>query len=154
MHTLLDMGAGFTVAQGIEMAGGKEVCRKMVGLMGDSTFAHSGITGLFNAAYNKRHSLLIVLDNGTTAMTGLQPNPLSGATITGSETTPIDYVKLGEAAGMDKSDIQIVNAYNKDEISKTIDTLLASDKLSLMVVKGPCIILKKRIARNSTKGEK
>ena len=149
MHTLLDMGAGFTVGQGIEMACGKKAAGKMVGIMGDSTFAHSGISGLFNAAYNKRHTLLIVLDNGTTAMTGLQPNPLSGETISGSDTVAIDYVKLCEAAGMDASDCKIVNAYKKDEIADALDTLLAGNRLSLLVVKGPCIILKKRLAKRN-----
>lgn len=147
MHTLLDMGAGFTVAEGVELAEGKEAMKNTVGVMGDSTFAHSGIAGLFNAAYNKRHCVFIVLDNGTTAMTGLQPNPLSGETINGGATVSIDYVKLCEAAGMDAADVKIVSAYKKDEITEALDTLLAAGRLSLLVVKAPCVILKKRLAK-------
>jgi len=152
MHTLLDMGAGFTVAEGVELAGGKDAMKNTVGLMGDSTFAHSGITGLFNAAYNKRHCVFIVLDNGTTAMTGLQPNPLSGQTIDGSPTISIDYIKLCEAAGMDKADVKIVSAYNKEEIAEALDTLLAGGRLSLLVVKGPCMILKRKLAKKQREG--
>jgi indolepyruvate ferredoxin oxidoreductase alpha subunit len=151
MHTLLDMGAGFTAAQGVEMAMGPDAGKHTVGIMGDSTFAHSGISGLFNAAYNKRHNIFIVLDNGTTAMTGLQPNPFSGQTIAGEETVNIDYVKLCEAAGMDASDVKIVDAYKREEIEEALDSSIAGGRLSLIVVKGLCLILKKRLSRKMKK---
>ncbi len=140
MDTCVDMGASITVSQGIEIAMGKNYQHDTVAVIGDSTFAHSGITGLLNAAYNKRHSLIIVLDNGTTAMTGMQPNPLSGELITGETALALDYEKLGQAVGIDDSNIRIVNAFKKGDVEEAINSLLDTKKLSLMVIKGPCII--------------
>jgi indolepyruvate ferredoxin oxidoreductase, alpha subunit len=144
MDTCVEMGGSIGVAQGIEIAEGEAKAPHTVAVIGDSTFAHSGITGLLNAAYNKRHSLIIVLDNGTTAMTGIQPNPLSGERINHEETVALDYRHLGLACGLAEENIVIVNAYKPAEVEAAIDTLINSKKLSLLVVKGPCIILKKR----------
>jgi indolepyruvate ferredoxin oxidoreductase alpha subunit len=144
MDTCVEMGGSIGVAQGIEIAEGDGVKPHTVGVIGDSTFAHSGVTGLMNAAYNKRHSLVIVLDNGTTAMTGMQPNPLSGERINGEETFALDYRHLGLACGLAEENIVIVDAYKPKEVEGAIDFLISSKKLSLLVVKGQCIILKKR----------
>jgi indolepyruvate ferredoxin oxidoreductase alpha subunit len=142
MDTCIDMGAAVTFAQGVEMAtDGRQDC---VAILGDSTFAHSGITGLLNAAYNKRKTVVIVLDNGTTAMTGIQPNPCSGETINGEPTVVLDYVKLGEACGLDKNNIRIVDAYDKAAVETALKSALAAKKLSLLVIKGPCIILRNK----------
>ncbi len=147
IDTCIDMGASIGTAQGIEIAEGKNYKNKTVAVIGDSTFAHSGITGLINAAYNKRHSLIIVLDNGTTAMTGMQPNPLSGERITGDKTFSLNYEKLAEAVGIDKNNVRIVNAYKIKEIEEAITGLLDSNKLSLLVVKDLCVILKRKKAK-------
>ncbi len=144
LDTCVEMGGSIGVAQGIEIGEGESVEGHTVGVIGDSTFAHSGITGLVNAAYNKRHSLVIVLDNGTTAMTGMQPNPLSGERINGEETFALDYTHLGLACGLAEENIVIVDAYKPKDVEAAIDKLIASKKLSLLVVKGQCIILKKR----------
>lgn len=142
MDTCIDMGAAVTFAQGVEMAtDGRQDC---VAVLGDSTFAHSGITGLLNAAYNKRNSVIIVLDNGTTAMTGIQPNPCSGETIGGEPTVVLDYVKLGEACGLDRKNIKILDAYDKEAVEAALKHAIAAKKLSLLVVKGPCIILRNK----------
>jgi indolepyruvate ferredoxin oxidoreductase, alpha subunit len=144
MDTCVEMGGSIGVAQGIEIGEGEERSPHTVGVIGDSTFAHSGITGLINAAYNKRHSLIIVLDNGTTAMTGMQPNPFSGERINGEDTFSLDYRHLGLACGLAEENIVIADAYKPKEVEAAIDTLLGSGKLSLLIVKGQCIILKKR----------
>jgi len=144
MDTCIDMGASIGAAQGVEIAENKASKDNVVAVLGDSTFAHSGITGLLNAAYNKRHSLIIVLDNGTTAMTGMQPNPLSGERITGDATVVLDYEKLAGAVGIAEENYRIVDAYNEKEIEECITTLLASKKLSLLIVKGVCVILKRK----------
>ncbi len=144
MHTLVDMGASITVAQGMEMAGAGERGNKVVSVIGDSTFAHSGITGLVNAAYNDRKTLIIVLDNSTTAMTGMQPNPLSGENIYHNPSWSLDYQKLGEAAGLKSENIKIVDAYNKPEVEAMLNELLERNELALMVVKGPCLIYKRK----------
>jgi indolepyruvate ferredoxin oxidoreductase alpha subunit len=144
MDTCVEMGGSIGMAQGMEAAMGDESSDKVVAVIGDSTFAHSGIAGLVNAAYNKRHSVIIVLDNGTTAMTGMQPNPLSGERINGEETVAIDYQKLGEAMGMKTDDIYLVDAYDRGTVERAVSEGLSKKELCLIVVRGPCVILKKR----------
>jgi len=140
MDTQLNMGGSITMAQGMEIAGERNV----VAVIGDSTFAHSGITGLLNAAYNGRNELIIVLDNGTTAMTGLQPNPLSGERLNGEPAVKLDYHKLAGAVGIPDELVRTVNAYKPDDVEKAIIELKASGKLSLLVIEGPCLILKRK----------
>ena len=144
MDTCVEMGAGITMAQGIEIAEAGNKSHKIAAVIGDSTFAHSGISGFFNAAYNKRKCLIIVLDNGTTAMTGMQDNPFSGATMMGESTAAIDYHKLGEAAGLKKEDVVIVNAYKPEEVEQSVLSLLERKTLALLVVKGPCVIARSK----------
>jgi len=139
LDTCVDMGASITVAHGIDIVDNK---RKIVSVIGDSTFAHSGITGLINAAYNKRNILVIVLDNGTTAMTGMQPNPFTGETIKREETFSLDYGKLAEAVGIDSDNFATVDAYKPVEVEAALSKLTKTKKLSLLVIKGPCVILK------------
>lgn len=167
MDTCVDMGASLGVAQGMELAlrgnppapgdgthegggsggggvAGDHLHGRSVAVIGDSTFAHSGITGLLNAAYNGRAILTIVLDNGTTAMTGLQPNPLSGGRIDGKPAPALDYRKLAEAVGIADGNVRIVDAYKPAEVEAGIRDLLDRRELALLVVKGLCILLRKR----------
>jgi indolepyruvate ferredoxin oxidoreductase alpha subunit len=172
IDTCIEMGGSIGIAQGIEIAQsaflrtsaqetelpetsvseiayasgdlGQDGKKPAVAVLGDSTFAHSGLTGLLNAAYNKRKSLIIVLDNGTTAMTGLQPNPLSGTRINGEETVALDYVKLADACGLSPENVRIVDAYKPDALEEAIVALLKTGKLSLLVAKGLCMILKRK----------
>ncbi len=147
MDTCVDMGASVTVAQGIELAEGEDHRRDTVAVIGDSTFAHSGISGLINAAYNGRHGLVIVLDNGTTAMTGMQPNPFSGERIDHSESFQIDYEKLAAAVGIGEDNYRMVNAYKSDEINTAVNELRSKAGMSLLVVKGTCVILKQKLKK-------
>jgi indolepyruvate ferredoxin oxidoreductase, alpha subunit len=142
VDTCVDMGASIGIAQGMEIVHGDK--NKTVSVIGDSTFAHSGITGMFNAAYNKRNILMIVLDNGTTAMTGMQPNPFSGETINKEETVVIDYKKLAASAGIVSPNFKEVDAYKPDEIEKAVKELLNTKKLSLLVIKGLCVIFRRK----------
>jgi indolepyruvate ferredoxin oxidoreductase alpha subunit len=144
MHACVDMGASLPVAQGIEIAQGSEFKNDIVAVIGDSTFAHSGITGLINAAYNKRNTLVIILDNSTTAMTGMQPNPCNGFNIRGEETVVINYQKLAEAIGIKKDNFREVTAYKEADISATVQELLAKKELCVMVVTGACLIYKRK----------
>ncbi|MFP4068266.1 MAG: thiamine pyrophosphate-dependent enzyme, partial [Spirochaetaceae bacterium] len=147
MDTCVDMGASVTVAQGIEIAEGEGHKRDTVAVIGDSTFAHSGIAGLINAAYNGRHGLVIVLDNGTTAMTGMQPNPFSGERIDHTESFKLDYEKLAAAVGIEAENYRMVNAYKPDEIEAAINELRTRSGMSLLVVKGTCVILKQKMKK-------
>jgi indolepyruvate ferredoxin oxidoreductase alpha subunit len=151
MDTCVDMGASVTVGQGIEIAEGDAHQRDTVAVIGDSTFAHSGITGLINAAYNGRHGLVIVLDNGTTAMTGMQPNPFSGQRIDHSESFKLDYQKLAEAVGISSENYRMVDAYKSDDIENAIDELREKSGLSLLVVKGTCVILRQKLKKAERK---
>lgn len=144
MDTCVEMGGSVGLAQGIELAEGAEGQGKTVAVIGDSTFAHSGITGLINAAYNKRTLVIIVLDNNTTAMTGMQPNPFSGQRINGEPTTAIDYRLLGQAVGLQAENIRLVDAAKPQEVLANLKELLASKRLSLLVIKGPCMIWKRK----------
>ncbi len=147
MDTCIEMGGSIGVAQGIEIAEGFDPKRPIVAVIGDSTFAHSGITGLVNSAYNGRKVLIIVLDNGTTAMTGMQPNPLSGMRINGEETVTLDYEYLAKSVSIDDDCFRIVDAYKEDEISKAIEEFTKKDKLCLLVIKGLCVILRRKMKK-------
>ena len=143
MDTCVEMGGSIGVAQGLEIVAGKEYS-KTAAVIGDSTFAHSGITGLVNAAYNKRNTLIIVLDNGTTAMTGMQPNPFSGERINGETAYQLDYIKLAEAVGIKTENVVVTDAYGKAELEKLIPKMMDKKELSLLIVKGPCVIDKRK----------
>ncbi|MCH5150155.1 MAG: indolepyruvate ferredoxin oxidoreductase subunit alpha [Spirochaetales bacterium] len=141
IDTCIDMGASITAAQGLEIA---DSSIRHAAVIGDSTFAHSGITGLINAAYNKRNTLVIVLDNSITAMTGMQHNPFSGETIRGEQTIQVNYRYLAKAVGIEDENFMEVNAYKPDEIEAAIVALADSGKLSLLVVKGICVIYNRK----------
>ncbi len=141
IDTCVDMGGSITLAQGLELS---EDGRKHAAVIGDSTFAHSGITGLINAAYNKRKTLVIVLDNSITAMTGMQHNPFSGQTIKGEPATQVNYELLAKAVGIPDDNFAMVNAYKPAEIEEAIDRLAAKDELTLLVVKGICVIYNRK----------
>ncbi|RPJ07948.1 MAG: indolepyruvate ferredoxin oxidoreductase subunit alpha [Spirochaetaceae bacterium] len=144
MDTCVEMGGSLGLAQGIEIAGGEEAAKKTVAVIGDSTFAHSGISNLVNAAYNKRRNLFIVLDNNTTAMTGMQPNPFSGERINLCQTISVDYRALGTAVGMKDDQVKIVDAYKPKDVEDALREMLARDELTLLVIKGPCVIWKRK----------
>jgi indolepyruvate ferredoxin oxidoreductase alpha subunit len=131
--TILCMGGGFSVAQGIDKAGEK---RRVVGIVGDSTFFHSGITGLLDVVYNKGRSVLIVLDNRTTAMTGHQDHPGTGTTLMGDATTAVSIEAVGKACGM--NDVITVNPYDLKETSGALSGALTRSTPTLIVARAPC----------------
>ncbi len=131
--TILCMGGGFSVAQGIDKAGEK---KRVVGVVGDSTFFHSGITGLIDVVYNKGKSVLVVLDNRTTAMTGHQDHPGTGATLMGEKTEALSIEEIGRACGM--KTVSTVNPYNLAETERAVSGALAKDEPSLIVTRAPC----------------
>ncbi|MEA2081288.1 MAG: thiamine pyrophosphate-dependent enzyme [Elusimicrobiota bacterium] len=145
MDTLIDMGSGIGLAQGMEIVSPGD---ERVAVIGDSTFAHSGVSSLMSASYNGRGTVVIVLDNGTTAMTGMQPNPFSGSRITGAETAVLDYGFLAKAVGIGDDNFAVVDAYKPEEIKGFIKKMLSSRKLSLLVVKGLCVVLKRKVSKN------
>jgi indolepyruvate ferredoxin oxidoreductase alpha subunit len=132
---ILCMGGGVSMAHGLDKAGEP---RKVVGIVGDSTFFHSGITGLLDIAYNKGVSTIVVVDNRTTAMTGHQDNPGTGRTLTGEATVAASIADIGRACGV--RDIHQVDPYNLKATVEALRAALAADEPSLIVSYAPCIL--------------
>jgi len=133
MDSILCMGAGISMAHGLEKAG--EPC-KVVGIVGDSTFFHSGITGLLDIAYNRGSSTIIVLDNRTTAMTGHQDHPGTGRTLMGEATKAVSIEDIGRACGIER--VSVIDPYNLDQAGRVISDEIAADAPSLIVSRAPC----------------
>lgn len=131
--TILCMGAGFTIAHGMQKAGEP---RKVVGIVGDSTFFHSGITGLLDVVYNKGTSTLIVVDNRITAMTGHQEHPGTGVTLMGEPTKAASIEAIAKACGIER--IFVCNPYDQPKLIGILKTELETDEPSLIISRAPC----------------
>ena len=133
------MGGGFSMTQGMVKAGEK---RPVVGIVGDSTFFHSGITGLLDIVYNRGNSTLIVVDNRTTAMTGHQDHPGTGMTLMGEPTAAASIERIAEACGMKR--IRVVNPYDIAQVRAALSEELAVDEPSLIISRAPCILKERK----------
>ncbi len=143
LDTILCMGGGVSMAHGIQKAGEK---RKVVGIVGDSTFFHSGITGLLDIAYNKGTSVIIVVDNRTTAMTGHQDHPGTGKTLMGEPTVEVSIEGIGRACGIKR--VHTINPYEIDNVVKLLGEELEADEPSLIVSRYPCPLKEKKPVGN------
>jgi len=145
IDTCVDMGASITALVGMEMAmrhAGKPL--KQVAVIGDSTFFHSGITGLIDLLYNNCHSCVIILDNSITAMTGHQQHPGTGKTLLGEPTKKIDLFNLIKN-GMGVENCFVVDGYDLKQLKETIKTEMLKPEPSVIIVRRPCILLFKKI---------
>lgn len=133
LHSCICMGGGLTVAEGLKRA---RPGTPVIGVIGDSTFVHSGITGLINAAYNKSKGVLFILDNSITAMTGGQEHPGSGFTIRNEQTFKLDLVKLCYACGADIVDV--VSPFKTRELEELIQSRMSTDALTVIIAQAPC----------------
>lgn len=140
MDACVCMGASIGMAHGMEKARGREFGRKMVAILGDSTFIHSGITGLIDIVYNKGCSTVIILDNSITGMTGHQNNPTTGFTIKGEPTRQVDLELLAKAVGIDR--VRIADPFDIKEFEKVVAEEIQADKPSVIISKRPCVLLK------------
>ena len=136
LHTCVCMGAAVTFQEGFRRA---MPGRKIAGVIGDSTFIHSGITGLINAVYNKANGLIIILDNSTTAMTGGQNHPATGKTITDQPTRKLVLEELCKACGVDHVDV--VSPYEIKQLEALIKQRLGEDALSVIIARAPCRLI-------------
>jgi indolepyruvate ferredoxin oxidoreductase alpha subunit len=136
MHTTICMGAGITVHEGLQRSVGD---KKIAGVVGDSTFIHSGITGLINAAYNGVNGLIIILDNSTTAMTGGQNHPATGKTIHGRETKQLKLEEICSACGADTVDV--IDPLQYKELFDLISMRAAEENLSVIIARFPCRLM-------------
>lgn len=132
------MGASVSGLHGFNLATGRE--NKSLAVIGDSTFAHSGITGLVDIVYNKGFSTVVVLDNSITGMTGHQNNPCNGYTIKNEPTTSIDIEALARSIGIKR--ISVVDPLNVKQVRETVERELAEKEVSLIISRRPCALLK------------
>lgn len=138
LHSCICMGAGVTFNEGLRKAKPKE---KVVGVVGDSTFIHAGITGLINAAYNKAKGIIFILDNSTTAMTGGQQHPSTGLTIRNEPTKKLILEDLCKSCGADNVDV--VDPRNRAEFESMVRKRMDEDALSVIISRHPCRLLKR-----------
>ena len=143
VQTCVCMGASIGHAHGISKVTGTEDGKRVVGVIGDSTFFHSGITSLMNIGYNKGTATIIILDNYATAMTGFQDHPGTGFTIRGEPTHKVDILELGRVLGI--KNIRSMNPWNLEEVERVITEETKKNESSLIVSRGPCVMLREAI---------
>jgi len=151
MDSCVCMGASVGIAHGMDKALGKDAQGKIVGVIGDSTFAHSGITGLLDIVYNKGISTIIILDNRITAMTGQQQNPVSGMTLSGEPTRELDLEALCKALGINH--VRTVNPHDIPATRAVLEEELATDEPSVIITKAPCVLLPDHKAKAKERGK-
>ncbi len=140
-----------TVCMGYSVSGihgfmkASEANGKSVAVIGDSTFIHSGITGLINIAYNKSNSVVIVLDNSITGMTGHQQNPTTGVTLKGDMTTSVNLEALCKAVGINR--VIEVDPYDIERAEAVVKESLAADEPTVIIARRPCIMIKKAVIK-------
>lgn len=140
IHTVVCMGASVGMSFGMSLARGKEFAKNTVAVLGDSTFIHSGITGLIEIVYNKGINTVLILDNSITGMTGHQDNPTTGKTLKGEATKQVDLELLGKAVGIDR--VKIVDPFDLKQCETVLKEELSADEPSLVIVQRPCALLK------------
>ncbi len=139
MDSCVCMGAGIGMAHGLALAGQGAGKRPIVSVIGDSTFAHSGITGLANLVYNGATGTVLILDNRITAMTGHQGNPMMGRTLSGAQSPEIDIEALCSALGV--AHVRVADPHDLDLVGTVIREEVARDDLSVVVFRAPCALL-------------
>ena len=141
LHSCVCMGASVGMAHGMSKALKEKGKGKIVGVIGDSTFIHSGITPLLNMAYNKGDAVIVIADNRTTAMTGMQEHPATGFTLQGEQTKQLDFATLAAALGVesvriiDPYDIKMTRIVMKEELNKSGPSVVISNR--------PCVLNKR-----------
>ncbi len=140
IDTTICMGASISGLHGFNKANGGESDGKTVAVIGDSTFMHSGMTGLVNIAYNSSNSTVIILDNSITGMTGHQQNPTTGFNLKGDPAAKINLENLCKAMGINR--VRVVDPYNLAECETAIKEELAVAEPSVIISRRPCALLK------------
>ncbi|GAB5082991.1 indolepyruvate ferredoxin oxidoreductase subunit alpha [Hominimerdicola sp. 21CYCFAH17_S] len=140
MDTTICMGASISGLHGFNKARGKDAEKKSVAVIGDSTFMHSGMTGLVNIAYNATNSTVIILDNSITGMTGHQQNPTTGKNLKGDPAAAVNLEELCHAIGI--KSVRVVDPYHMAETEAVIKEELEKDEPSVIISRRPCALLK------------
>ncbi|MBQ4616857.1 MAG: indolepyruvate ferredoxin oxidoreductase subunit alpha [Clostridia bacterium] len=140
MDATICMGASISGLHGFNKARGEESESKTVAVIGDSTFMHSGMTGLVNVAYNATNSTVIILDNSITGMTGHQQNPTTGYNIKGDPAAKVDLEALCRALGIQR--VRVVDPYDLAACEAAVKEELAANEPSVIISRRPCVLLK------------
>ena len=151
MDAVVCMGASIGMSIGFDKAD-PEAHKNSVAVIGDSTFIHSGITGLIDAVYNKAPVTVIILDNRTTGMTGHQNHPATGKTIKNEDTYELDLAEVCRAVGV--KNVRTVNPNDLAETEKAVKEELAKEEVSVIIAKKPCVLLTKKLYNGFKVNEK
>ena len=143
------MGASCSGLHGFNKAMGEQGEKHSVGVIGDSTFIHSGITGITDIAYNMSNSTVIILDNSITGMTGHQQNPTTGKNLRGEPAGKVDLEALCRAIGFER--VRVVDPYNLAEVDAVIKEELAADEPSIIISRRPCVMIKGTVHKTPLK---
>lgn len=143
IDTTICMGASISGALGMEKARGKDFARNLVAVIGDSTFMHSGITGLMDVVYNKGTFTTMILDNRTTGMTGGQHHPGTGYTIKNEPTKEVDMEVLSRALGVER--VVTLDPFNIDQLEEVLKEELAAEEPSVIITRRPCVLIGKKL---------
>lgn len=140
IDSVICMGASVSGIHGFNKANNGATDKNTVAVIGDSTFMHSGMTGLVNIAYNDSNSTVIILDNSITGMTGHQQNPTTGFNLKGDPAAKVDLEALCHALGIQR--VRVVDPYNLAQCEEAIKEELAADEASVIISRRPCALLK------------
>lgn len=141
MNSTVCMGASISVGHGAQKVfNGAGVNRKVVTVLGDSTFFHTGINSLINTVYNNSNTINIILDNRITGMTGHQQNPGSGFTVKGEPTTIIKIEDIVKAIGI--KHVKVIDPNNLKEVDAALDEFMGLDEPSVIITRWPCVLKK------------
>ncbi|MBE6660747.1 MAG: indolepyruvate ferredoxin oxidoreductase subunit alpha [Ruminococcaceae bacterium] len=140
VDTTICMGASISAAHGMAKVQGPEFNKKLVSVIGDSTFMHSGMTGLVDIVYNKGANTIIILDNSITGMTGHQDNPTTGKTIRGEATKQVDLIKLCQSLGVEH--VCVCDPFDIKAFETVVLEETARDEVSVIIAQRPCALLK------------
>jgi len=140
MDSTICMGASISALHGFNKVLGEKAEKHSVAVIGDSTFMHSGMTGLVNIAYNATNSTVIILDNSITGMTGHQQNPTTGMNLKGDPAAAVNLEELCRAIGIKR--VRVVDPYKLEETEKAILEELEADEASVIISRRPCALLK------------
>ena len=141
LDTTICMGASVSAAHGMAKARGPEFNKKLVSVIGDSTFMHSGITGLTDIVYNKGANTVIILDNSITGMTGHQENPTTGYTIRGEETKQVNLIALCKSLGVEH--VVVADPFDVKNFEKVVKEETEREEPSVIIAQRPCALLKR-----------
>jgi indolepyruvate ferredoxin oxidoreductase alpha subunit len=143
IDTCIDMGASVSMAHGFELAyRDLDKHRPIVGVIGDSTFGHSGLSSLIGTVYNQGSGTILILDNRTTAMTGRQGNPFNGETLQGRPSTELDLETVVKSLGV--KDVRTLDPMNAKVVRTALKETTSSDALSVIIFRSPCALIDRK----------